>query len=246
MFKINGVSIIATHEKFLTPDLNNTNHSVQHELCNNLYKLNIYLRGYLNHIQVQRDINIELPFVLPWALLTSWICAWFVVKYLGTHQIVSFFYDAVSGKKGIFESPIKRRRTWEIKYLVTVRTSASASCSSPTKIWLLWWSDERSQGNACRYFIYAMRKVYIKSRKLQFAWSITEQYMNELSDWICVSKPYAVSMQHAEQQAGKIFGGPIVKNFLSSSLWMDRISSVAVTLNQGEQNDKQDQAPPSM
>lgn len=38
------------------------------------------------------------------------------------------------------------------------------------------------------------------------------------SEWICISKPYAVFMQYAEQLAGKIFSGPTVKSFLSASL----------------------------
>lgn len=59
------------------------------------------------------------------------------------------------------------------------------------------------------------------------------QEMN--SEWICISKPYAVFMQYAEQLAGKIFGGPTVKSFLSASLWVDMISSVVVTIHQGEQ-----------
>lgn len=38
------------------------------------------------------------------------------------------------------------------------------------------------------------------------------------SEWICISKPYGVFIQYAEQLAGKIFGGPTVKSFLSASL----------------------------
>lgn len=65
------------------------------------------------------------------------------------------------------------------------------------------------------------------------------------SEWICISKPYGVFIQYAEQLAGKIFGGPTVKSFLSASLWVDMISSVVVTIHQGEQKDKQGQALPS-
>lgn len=83
-------------------------------------------------------------------------------------------------------------------------------------------------------------KIYIKSKTLQFAWSIAEQYMNELSDWICIAKPYAVFMQYAKQPPGKILSAPIVQTFLSTSEIVDMIHSV-VTVNQRKQNEKQNQ-----
>lgn len=67
-----------------------------------------------------------------------------------------------------------------------------------TNSFLIMTIKWRGQGNGCWHFPCSMKKIYIKSKKLQFVWSVTEQYMNELSDWVCISKPYTVFMQYTK------------------------------------------------
>lgn len=150
------------------------------------YTSSVYTCSVYNWIVYKFRVTsvLNYPLFFPGHVLTSGIHTWCMGKHLGTHQIVLFFSMMLFLEEGnnhsLLEFPIKRLRIWEIKYLVTEWTSASASRSSSTKNWLLWWSDEERQGNVCRYFTYAMIKFILKVGNCNWHGRLQSSTRNEL------------------------------------------------------------------
>lgn len=139
-------------------------------------------------------------------VLSSWMHALYMLKHLGIYWIVLFFSMILflrGGNNGIIFTWISNEKTkclisqiscHQSRHLLKLADALPLSTNSFLIMTIKW----RGQGNGCWHFPCSMKKIYIKSKKLQFVWSVTEQYMNELSDWICIAKPYTVFMQYTK------------------------------------------------